>query len=189
MAEKRKITGKAFFNVFVKTANKLKRFFVCWVWQFQQMFLGLLLVKLTKAAEKSLETPGGGKIKWWEFERNGRFTKFVSGVSLAVFILLPDNNNGDDTVRHEHGHSVQSSYLGWLYLPVVGVYSAVFCNLWQRFTQKDRNRFDRHYWYYITRWTERWADRLGGVDREKILAGIPRPEGAKYPNIKHDKTL
>ena len=181
MAEKRKITGKAFFNVFGKTANKLKRFFLCRVWQFPQMLAGFILVKITKAEKRVLITPEGKRIEWWCFKRDTKFTRFISGVSLAAYILLSDDNCNEATIKHEHGHSIQSVYFGWLYLPVIGIGSAVFCNMWQRRFQKDWNYYDRHYWYYMTRWTEKRADKLGGVDRMAVLRRIPRPANARYP--------
>ena len=154
-------------------------FFKFWVWQFPQMLAGFILVKITKAEKRALLTPEGKEIEWWYFERDTKFTQFISGVSLAVYILL--NTDDETTIKHEHGHSVQSGRFGWLYLPVIGVGSAIFCNMWQRWFQKDRNHYDRRYWYYMTRWTEYNADKLGGVDREKALAGIPRPANARYP--------
>jgi hypothetical protein len=105
---------------------------------------------------------------YWLFERNGRFSKFFSGGSFGRYIILPPRKDMFFTVPHEYGHSIQSLYLGWLYLPVVGIYSAVFCNLWDRLFHKNWPSHDRQYWYY-NRWTERWADKLGGVDRDKAL--------------------
>jgi len=161
--------------------------FINWVCQFPQMLTGAVLVKVLKAEKRVHTAKDGREIIWWFFERNTPFAEFISGVSLAVFILLSENNCGAETIEHEHGHSVQSAYLGWLYLPVVGIYSAVFCNLWQRRFQTGWNRYDRHYWYYVTRWTERRADELGKVDRKKVLAGIPRPENAKYPAMENQR--
>ncbi|MDR0456871.1 MAG: hypothetical protein LBH20_09355, partial [Treponema sp.] len=107
------------------------------------------------------------KITYHHFYRYTRFSRFISGVSLGIFILLSDNNNDHTTILHEYGHSTQSLYLGWLYLPVIGIYSAVFCNLWDRWfhpwMEWDSNR--RHQWYY-SRWSEAWADKLGRVERE-----------------------
>ena len=159
--------------------NKIVRFFVYWVWQFPQMALGAILVKILGASKQGIITKDGRIIIYWYFERNNWFSKFISGVSLAVFILLSDNND-NETVEHEHGHSMQSLYLGWLYLPVIGIYSAVFCNLWDRLFHKDWNGYDRRYWYYKTRWSEKWADELGGVDRNGVLARMHRPENAKW---------
>ena len=83
-------------------------------------------------------------------------------MSLAAFIVLPEEN--EPGLRHEYGHSRQSLYLGPLYLPIIGIYSAVFCNLWDRLLHKKWDGGKRRKWYY-SRWTEAWADRLGKVKR------------------------
>ena len=56
--------------------------------------------------------------------------------------------------RHEWGHTRQSLYLGWFYLPVIGIPSLIWAAIWK----KD-------YGPYYNFWTEKWADRLGGVER------------------------
>ena len=155
--------------------HKFTRFILNWVWQLPQTLLGKILRKITKAERK--ETAG---IEWWLFDRNlNRFTRLISGVSLSDTILLPYES--EETVKHEYGHSIQSLYLGFLYLLVVGIYSAIFCNLWDRLFHKSWCSYDRVYWYYKTRWTERWADMFGGVDRDNWLFNAPRPTSAKYP--------
>ena len=163
--------------------NKVTFFLLYWVWQFPQMALGAFLVKILDASKREIITKDGREIAYWHFERNNLFSKFISGVSLAAFILLSDNNDSDETIEHEHGHSIQSLYLGWLYLPVIGIYSAVFCNLWDRLFHKAWNDYDRHYWYYKTRLSEKWADKLGKVDRDFVLAQIERPENSRYPKV------
>jgi hypothetical protein len=177
------------------------RFLLLWVWQFPQKLLGTILIKVLKAEmdHYGVTFPEG---KYWHYKRNSKFSKFISGVSLADIILLSDDTcnmeissryskpNNIYTVRHEYGHSRQSMYLGWLYLPVVGIYSALFCNLFDRIAHKKWCQYDRHYWYYKTRWTEKWADSLGGVNkygaeygRDYVLSRIPRPDGARYPQV------
>jgi len=158
----------------------MKNFFKYWVWQFPQMLIGFMLVKVLKAEKRTYTRKDGKEIIWYCFERNNWFSNFISGVSLAIFILLSENAD-DETIEHEYGHSIQSCYLGWLYLFTVGIYSSIFCNMWQRWFQKNWNQYDRHYWYYIIKWCERWADKLGGVDRVSVLKRIPRPSDAKFP--------
>jgi hypothetical protein len=156
----------------------MKRFLLLWVWQFPQKLLGTVLVKILKAEKKWFRY-----VAYWHFERNTKFSKFISGVSLADVILLPSDNNNGYTIYHEYGHSRQSLYLGWLYLPIIGIYSAIFCNLWNRVFHKKWCAYDRAYWYYKTRWTEKWADKLGGVDRDDVLAKMYRPSTARYPKV------
>jgi hypothetical protein len=106
----------------------------------------------------------------------------ISGFSMGKYICLNSAHDLTD-IRHEKGHSKDSKKWGWLYLPVIGIYSAVFCNLWDRRFHSDWNSYDRHYWYYKTRWTEKSADRKGKADRDKVLRRIPRPDNARYPAI------
>lgn len=95
---------------------------------------------------------------------------FGCGVSLGDYILLDESylNLSEhklmETVYHEHGHQLQSKRLGWLYLIVVGLTSAIFNNLWDRLFHKKWYYKDRNKWYY-NRFPEKWADRLGGVVR------------------------
>jgi len=138
---------------------------ILYIWQLPQHLFGLLLIKITNAGK--WKTCG---VYWYWFDGNKNwFNRFFSGVSLGRYILLPYNDW--NTIKHEHGHSKQSVILGPLYLLIVGIYSAVFCNLWDRLFHKNWNTYDRHYWYY-TRWTEKWADKLGGVDRDFELKGL-----------------
>ena len=106
------------------------------------------------------------------------FTKnvFNCGVSLGDYIILDADAYEDgaknrswyyvNTVNHEHGHQKQSRMLGWLYLFIVGIISA--CNnLWDRYFHKQWTSSERAKWYY-SRFPEKWADKLGGVNRFDI---------------------
>lgn len=81
----------------------------------------------------------------------------ASGVSLGLFVFA-GHRRGRRLVAHEIGHTYQSMLLGPMYLPLVGLPS--FLWFWSR---------ERMGWHadrdYYTFWTERWADRLGGVRR------------------------
>jgi hypothetical protein len=158
----------------------MKRFILLWIWQFPQKLLGTILINILEAGKEMFCY----EVVYWRFERSRtKISKYISGVSLADVILLPSDNNNGCTIYHEYGHSKQSLYLGWLYLLVVGIYSAVFCNLYNRIAHKDWYPYDRHYWYFKTRWTESWADRLGGVDRDAVLRKTARPANARYPQV------
>jgi len=133
---------------------------VLWVWQLPQHILGMILIKLFKAERQQFHI--GNKGGWfWSYEPK---KPLLSGVSLGRFIILPKNMVAEETVLHEYGHSKQSAILGWLYLPIIGIYSAVFCNIWDRLFHKRWSGQSRYEWYY-SRWCEAWADKLGGVKR------------------------
>jgi len=134
-----------------------------WVWQFPQILLGYILILCFQAKKQLFACVDGMQISWYIFERKGRFSNFISGVSLAWIILLSVGDDNEQTIRHEWGHSKQSAYLGLFYLPFIGIFSVCF-NLWNRCFHKNWPSVKRSKWYY-SRWTEAWADRLGGVDR------------------------
>lgn len=56
-------------------------------------------------------------------------------------------------VRHEYGHTIQSKYLGWLYLIVIGLPSIIWAFIHSNF-MRNKN--------YHSFYTEKWADKLGG---------------------------
>ncbi|MDR0455942.1 MAG: hypothetical protein LBH20_04560, partial [Treponema sp.] len=93
--------------------NKIKYFLLYWVWQLPQMALGLILSQIL-IARKRIVIINGQAVVYYHFHRYTKFSRFISGVSLGIFILLSDNNNDHTTILHEYGHSTQSLYLGWL---------------------------------------------------------------------------
>ncbi len=95
-----------------------------------------------------------------------------TGISLGYVVFWSLERNRwhelDERNRaHELGHTVQSRWLGPLYLPVVGVPSisrAIFALVYREMTGREWTR-------YYDGYPENWADRLGGVDR----SGPSRP--------------
>lgn len=87
------------------------------------------------------------------------FPKIAGGVSLGWFVFIGkfEPPGGWDTVRHELGHSLQSLILGPFYLLVIGLPSLI--HSWLYGLKKGQKR--DYYAFY----TERWADKLGGVER------------------------
>ena len=79
-----------------------------------------------------------------------------TGLSLGLFVFIPEGNLGKNFLVHEYGHTIQSLLLGPLYLIVVGIPSAVWCNL----SWCDSYRRKRKCSYQCL-YTERWANRLG----------------------------
>lgn len=82
------------------------------------------------------------------------------GVSLGNYIIFSGGGMYNDTnMKHELGHCAQSRMLGWLYLLIVGLPSAVFNLISQHNKKWAKN--------YYRRYPENQADRLGGVERSK----------------------
>lgn len=76
------------------------------------------------------------------------------GLSLGMFIFVwPDD---DRVCVHEYGHTIQSAVLGPLYLPVIGIPSAIWANL----PAFQKRRSKEHLSYYRF-YPEKWANRLG----------------------------
>ena len=86
-------------------------------------------------------------------------------MSLGLFIFIPDvelkriEGGGDPfLLKHEYGHAVQSAILGPLYLPLVGIPSA----LWSNLPSLRRWRAKAGYGYYDFL-VEKSASHLGGI--------------------------
>ena len=122
------------------------------MWQILQHSLAKLLLKYVKneLAAVVLLHDEHGEIT----TRIYRFKKLKWGISLGEYILIADGS-GDNTIKHEMGHTKQSKLLGPLYLFVVGVPSFVMNILSRLKIIPSKN--------YYKRWPENWADKLGGV--------------------------
>ena len=124
------------------------------IWQLPQNILGSIVILFTSA----FKTKDG---RYW-VTRKGGF-----GVSLGDFIIFGDMNGryipSEESIKHEQGHQKQSLYLGWLYLLIIGFPSACG-NIYDRIVHKKWDREKRIKWYYNLPW-EKWADKLGGVER------------------------
>ena len=142
----------------------MKQFFL-FIWQLPQNLIGCLLWLISNYGSETVETYKGDKVKiHYSFLIKG------SAVSLGNFIFLGrlyKNTKYETQVKktasHEHGHQFQSKKLGWLYLFIVGIPSAVR-NVYDRIAHKNWNYYDRIQWYYGS-FPEKQADKYGGVDR------------------------
>ncbi|MGM9756930.1 MAG: hypothetical protein ACI3ZM_02130 [Candidatus Cryptobacteroides sp.] len=90
--------------------------------------------------------------------------KMSGGISLGIFRAYSAKYyaNGSRYFKlmrmHEKGHRTQSKILGPLYLIVIGVPSLIWATLHsycRKISEMD----------YFAFYTERWADKLGGVKR------------------------
>ena len=83
---------------------------------------------------------------------------FPGGISLSFMIFLDDIDlNNQRAIKHEYGHTVQSLYLGWFYLVIVGVPSIIRASIWNHYKLEDKK--------YYEGFPENWADLLGGVNK------------------------
>ena len=117
----------------------------CWTWELLQTIIGLFVIWIYKA--EYFKDKGNRKIYLSK--------TMPGGISLGRYIILNTRYTSDiKTHNHEYGHTRQSLYLGPLYLFVIGIPSIL--NAAFDFTS-----------YYYDFYTEKWADKLGGVKRVK----------------------
>lgn len=122
-----------------------------WVWQMPQNILGLI-VGMFYVGDNGRYDLGYGHSAI--VKRSGAMR---GGISLGMYVIVPEGA-GDNYVKHELGHCEQSKMLGWFYLFAVGLPSIVWACI---HTYCAAARRKSYYWFY----TERWADKLGGVSR------------------------
>lgn len=135
------------------------------IWQLPQNLVGLLYM-LFLSKEKCIFT-----------QRGVRFyiaPTMMGGVSLGMFVFISDNSAYNQACYdHEFGHCRQSRILGPLYLLTVGLCSGLHCVF--------HNSINGSYYDF---WTERWANKLGGVPS---YAGSGAEEGLIYTTYAYIK--
>ena len=130
---------------------KLKKFIKA-TWELPQNVLGFIVKTIFKA--KPCTTYKDANVYSW---------RIAGGMSLGKYIFVPFTKVNPNSytqmnfIKHEYGHSVQSKYLGWFYLLVIGLPSLTWAWCFERYRQKTGKSY---YDFY----TESWANKLGGVD-------------------------
>lgn len=117
-----------------------------YIWQLPQNLVGLVVLCFIGHKEKC--TVAGIDFCYSK--------TFPGGISLGNYVIIGSKN--ENTVKHEHGHQIQSMYLGPLYLLVVGLPSIIWAGLYGSVIPYSHNGYYRFY-------TESWADKLGKVER------------------------
>lgn len=121
-----------------------------WTWCLPQTLIGFILYVIFEGKIKHLTT----QKKQYQYY----IYKLKNGsISLGKYILLTKYRENDvETIKHEYGHQIQSYILGPLYLLLIGLPSLLWaCIFW------NPNKHS-YYWFY----TEKWANKLGGVELE-----------------------
>ena len=118
-----------------------------YLWQLPQNLLGLVFLLALRPGMRLNDS--GLAIVY-------RSRRMKGGISLGRYVFLSWSQATDRTVFHELGHCLQSRMLGPLYLIVIGLPSLLWAWLGDRIAPGKS-----YYCFY----TERWADRLGGVKR------------------------
>ena len=130
-----------------KTERIVMKKVLLWIWQFPQNIVGIIAVDLLSAYKPITQDLTDFYV---------HYNTWFSSVSLGNYIIVNGYDYTEETILHEKGHQKQSLYLGWFYLFLIG-FPSVIGNLIHRFIKFD---------YYRQPW-EAWADRLGGVKRNR----------------------
>lgn len=117
-----------------------------YIWQLPQNLVGLVVLCFCGHKEKC-------SVAGIDFYYS---KTFPGGISLGNYVII--GSKYEKTVKHEHGHQIQSMYLGPLYLLVIGIPSIVWAWLYGPVIPYTYNGYYK--WY-----TESWADKLGKVER------------------------
>lgn len=102
--------------------------------------------------------------------------KNFGGVSLGMFIFINKNRKGDelhDMKIHEYGHTIQTMILGPLWLFIIAIPSAIWCNL-PYFVKLRKEKNISYYRAYC----EGWSNLCGlWATKEKFLTEECRNRG------------
>lgn len=121
---------------------------ILYLWQLPQNLLGLVLLHLYGPHAVIASDDAGTRVY--------KSARMSGGISLGRYVIIGKYQCTQRTIAHELGHAVQSRMLGPLYLLAIGLPSILWAGLHEHIAPRKS-----YYWFY----TEKWADRLGGVRR------------------------
>lgn len=119
-----------------------------YLWQFPQHLLAIFIYLCYKKSIQKTQVYKDTVVYY--------IVGFPGGLSLGNYIFL-QHNCDMNMIKHEYGHTRQSKFLGWLYLPIVAIPSFIMAVL----TTIGILSYTSYYKYF----PEDWADKLGGVER------------------------
>lgn len=125
------------------------------LWGLPQNIVGLILYSICYQKSKKDPNASQGRINdsyYCSIKGDG------SAISLGMFIIVFGiYEDYDRLLKHEYGHSIQSKILGPLYFLVIGLPSIIWAGLFRKYRQKNKIS-------YYSLYTEKWANKLGGVE-------------------------
>ena len=125
-----------------------RKFFI--LWELPQILLALIFYATVK---KRIIQAMDYKDSRVYFVRD-----FPGGISLSFMIFLSDIDLINlRAVKHEYGHTIQSLFLGYFYLLIVGVPSIIRARVWNHYKLEEKK--------YYEGFPENWADLLGRVNK------------------------
>lgn len=123
------------------------------IWQLPQHIVALTIIIFLKPKKKNFESLN---VDYYFINSN-----LSIGVSLGKFIFF-SYTPSEFSIKHECGHRIQSSGLGWLYLIIIGIPS-ITGNIIDRLFHKKWNVRKRFEWYYNLPW-EKDANKKAGIN-------------------------
>lgn len=86
------------------------------------------------------------------------------GLSMGLFIFMKANHQSEtwtfNTRVHEYGHCWQCLLLGPLYYLVVALPSAIWCQFFQKYREKNNVSY---YKLYCESWANAWGQKFSGI--------------------------
>ena len=135
------------------TMNTLKEILL-YIWQLPQNLLGLIMLLFMKPYVSKEKYKGITYVV---------SKKMSGGISLGNYVILSnsykDKERSQKVWDHEWGHTRDSRMFGPLYLLVIGLPSIIWAWLYGSVIAYTKNGYYKFY-------TEKRADRLGGVVRK-----------------------
>lgn len=116
--------------------NKLKKFGL-YLWQLPQNIIGKILFILYSGTIINIDDNAKVKVS----------PNMKGGITLGKYIVVHNHKY----IKHEYGHTIQSKYLGPLYLLVIGLLSILHAAVHKLWCKND----DYYHFY-----TEKWANKL-----------------------------
>ena len=130
-------------------------------WELPQTLLALILIIFYKGIKEIHFY----KSTWFVKTKKSYNHKGARAVSLGRIILIDDAlYNNVRWKKHEYGHTIQSLFLGWFYLIVVGFFSYGHNFIWRKAWQGKKLYWDM--------FPENWADDLGQVTEHEKQKGF-----------------
>ncbi len=87
-------------------------------------------------------------------------------LSMGLFIFARDNHESKEwtynTRIHEYGHTWQCLLLGPLYYVVIAIPSAIWCNCFQKYREKNNVSY---YKLYCESWANKWGEKFSKLKR------------------------
>ncbi len=128
-----------------------RKFFI--LWELPQILLALILYAILIKRITLFTEYKDAKVYFVK--------SFPGGISLSYMIFLSDIDSGNlRAIKHEYGHTIQSLWLGWFYLLIVGVPSIIRAGIWNHYKIEEGK--------YYEGFPENWADWLGEANKPPI---------------------